>query len=59
MRSNPEIIQTVAYSKDFRNIESEEKNLTIFSSFFESLVIINHISSVSKDETKNSFQTFF
>lgn len=58
MRNNPEIIQTVAYSKDFRNIESEKK-LTIFSSFFESLVIINHISSVSKDETKNSFQTFF
>lgn len=30
MRSNPEIIQTVAYSKDFRNIESEEKKFNYF-----------------------------
>lgn len=30
MRNNPEIIQIVAYSKDFRNTESEEKNFKLF-----------------------------
>lgn len=61
MRNILAIIQIVAYSKDFQNIESEESffNCDFFSSFFESLVIINHISSVTRDETKNNFQTFF